>query len=256
MKAEPHRDPTLDTFTPVPAPPPRAMAVSHAYWFAMLAASVLGTNLGDLWAEILFSRRLTSLVSLLVICAVAIWYDRRSAPRQEIGYWIAIVAMRAAATNLADIFTHDLALGYVTVSIVLCALTFLIARFTSPDPAQGGSPRVDGVYWAAMFVAGLFGTVAGDLIHHTIGLYPASVLLCVALMGLILLRDRRAPASALLYWSIVMAERCAGTAVGDALASHRAIALGVPMATCCSTGLLIVALWLRGRPGTPSTRLA
>ena len=32
-------------------PAPRAMDVTYAYWFAMLAASALGTNLGDLWAE-------------------------------------------------------------------------------------------------------------------------------------------------------------------------------------------------------------
>jgi uncharacterized membrane-anchored protein len=100
-----------------------------------------------------------------------------------------------------------------------------------------------------MFIAGLFGTVAGDLIHHTIGLYPASVILCLALAGLILVRDVRAPASVLLYWSIIMVERCAGTAVGDALASRRAVALGVPLATICTGALLVVSLWLRARPG-------
>lgn len=85
-----------------------------------------------------------------------------------------------------------------------------------------------------MFIAGLFGTVAGDLIHHTMGLYTASAALCLARAGLILVRDIRAPASVLLYWSIIMAERCAGTAVGDALASRRAVALGVPMGTLFS----------------------
>ena len=226
---------------------PRAMEVSHAYWFAMFAASALGTNVGDLWAEILFPDRLTSLAALLVICAVAVWYDRRAAARTENGYWIAIVAMRAAATNLADIITHDLALGYVLVSIVLCVLTLVIARFTRPDFARGGSPRVNATYWMAMFIAGLFGTVAGDLIHHSIGLYAASAALCFALLGLILARDACAPTLALLYWSIVMAERCAGTAVGDALASRRAVALGVPLASVCTGVLMIIALWFRAR---------
>ena len=32
---------------------PRAMDVTHSYWFAMLAASAFDTNVGDLWAEIL-----------------------------------------------------------------------------------------------------------------------------------------------------------------------------------------------------------
>jgi uncharacterized membrane-anchored protein len=223
------------------------MEVSRSYWFAMLAASALGTNLGDLWAEILLPGRFTSLASLLCICAGAVWYDRRAAARTEGGYWLAIVVMRAAATNLADILTHDLALGYVQVSVLLALLTLIAARFTHPDYLRGGSPRVDGAYWTAMFVAGLFGTVAGDLIHHNIGLYSASAALCIMLASLILTRESRAPASVLLYWLIVMAERCAGTAVGDALASRRAVALGVPLASICTTALLIVSLWVRER---------
>ena len=158
--------------------------------------------------------------------------------------------MRAAATNLADIATHELALGYIAVSISLFGLTLITARLTNPDPANGGSPRVDFAYWSTMFIAGLFGTVAGDLIHHTIGLYMASAILCAALMALILLRDVRAPTSMVVYWLIVMSERLAGTAVGDALASHRAVALGLPIATTCSLALLLLSLWFRARIGS------
>jgi uncharacterized membrane-anchored protein len=124
-------------------------------------------------------------------------------------------------------------------------LTLIGARFTDPDLSRSGSPRVDGGYWIAMFIAGVFGTVAGDLIHHNIGLYTASAILCVALAALILVREARAPASMLLFWSIVMAERCAGTAVGDALASHRAVGLGVPVASVCTAFLTLASLWLR-----------
>lgn len=226
---------------------PRAMDVTRTYWFAMLAASALGTNVGDLWAEILFPGRWSSLAAMLLICAASVWYDRRAAARTEAGYWFAIVAMRAAATNLADIITHDLALGYVLASVLLGVLTLIAARFTDPDLSRSGSPRVDGAYWTAMFIAGVFGTVAGDLIHHNIGLYNASAALCFLLAGLIVVRETRAPVSMLLFWSIVMAERCAGTAVGDALASRRAIALGVPIASVCTGALTIIALWMRAR---------
>ena len=44
-----------------------------------------------------------------------------------------------------------------------------------------------------MFIAGVFGTVAGDLIHHNVGLYNASAALCVLLAGLILAREKSAP---------------------------------------------------------------
>jgi uncharacterized membrane-anchored protein len=221
---------------------PRAMDVTSDYWFAMLAASAFGTNAGDLWAEVLFPGRIASLASLLCICVAAVWYHRRAAARTEAGYWVAIVAMRAAATNLADILTHDLALSYVLAAVLLGVLTLVAARFTDPDFSRSGSPRVDGAYWAAMFIAGVFGTVAGDLIHHNIGLYNASAALCLLLAALIVARETTAPVSMLLFWSIVMAERCAGTAVGDALASRHAVGLGVPIASACTRiGALVLS---------------
>jgi hypothetical protein len=51
--------------TPAVASSPRGMEVTRSNWFAMLAASAFGTNVGDLWAEILFPGRTTSLASLL-----------------------------------------------------------------------------------------------------------------------------------------------------------------------------------------------
>jgi uncharacterized membrane-anchored protein len=229
------------------APAPRAMDVTYSYWLAMLAASAFGTNVGDLWAEIVFPGPFTSLASLLVVCVAAVWYHRR-APRTEAGYWVAIVAMRAAATNLADIITHNLALGYGLASVLLGVLTLLAARFTTPDFSRSGSPRVDGVYWIVMFIAGVFGTVAGDLIHHSIGLYSASAALCTSLATLILLREAWAPASMVLFWLIVMFERCAGTAVGDALASRRAVGLGIVIASLGTGTITIISLWIRARP--------
>ena len=73
------------------------MGVGWGYWLAMFAASVLGTNLGDLWAEDLLPGRFSSLAFLLAVCVGAALYDRRAAGWTEAGYWVAIVVMRAAA---------------------------------------------------------------------------------------------------------------------------------------------------------------
>lgn len=231
------------------------MEVTHSYWVAMLAASAFGTNVGDLWAEILFPGRMSSLTALMAVCIAAVWYHRRAFDRTEAGYWVAIVAMRAAATNVADAITHDLPLGYVLSSLILAGLTLIGARYTTPDYSRSGSPRVDGVYWVAMFLAGVFGTIAGDLTHHTIGLYTASAALCATLAGLIVIRENHAPVSVVLFWLIVMTERCAGTAVGDALASRRAVGLGVPIASVLTGVLTILSLWICARrPRRQQTR--
>ena len=225
--------------------PPRAMDTAHAYWPAMLAASALGTNLGDLWAGLLFHSRLASLGVMLALCAAAVWHDREQAARSEAGYWAAIVAMRAAATNLADMLLET-GFGYGPAAVLLWGVTVAAACLTRPGMGRDGSPLVDGRYWAAMFAAGLFGTVTGDWLQHVLGIYPASAMLCLALAGLILARGA-APRSMVLYWAIVMAERCAGTAVGDALASHRAMGLGLPLACVCTGAVTLLLLWMRGR---------
>ena len=77
----------------------------------MFAASAFGTNLGDFWADGLALGQLGSFASLASVCAVAVWGDSRAGGRTEVFYWIAIMALRAAATNLADFLTHDLAVG-------------------------------------------------------------------------------------------------------------------------------------------------
>ena len=231
----------------IAAPFRRAMAPTWPYWLAMLAASALGTNAGDLWAEVLLPGRFSSLAVLTAICAVAVRFDLQAAARSEAGYWIAIVMMRAAATNVADIMTHDLKTGYLGASVLLALLIAAAARFTRPDAARGSTPLVDGFYWLAMALAGVFGTVAGDMIHHTIGLLAASVILCTLLAGLVVARDTWGRSSVQLYWCIIMVERCAGTAVGDGLDSRRGLGLGLPLATVVTLGLTLLALWLRAR---------
>ena len=224
--------------------PPRSMDTAHAYWPAMLAASALGTNAGDLWAGPLLHGRPSSLGVMLALCAAAVWHDRARGTRTEAGYWAAVVAMRAAATNLADLLMET-GFGHGSAAILLWGVTVAAACLTRPGSGRGGSPLVDGRYWAAMFAAGLFGTVTGDLLQHVLGIYTASTVLCLTLAGLILARGA-ASRPIVLYWAIVMAERCAGTAVGDALASHQAVNLGLPLACVCTGGATLLLLWMRG----------
>jgi uncharacterized membrane-anchored protein len=221
----------------------RALDATAAYWLAMFAASAFGTNLGDLWLDDLSLRRLTSFGSLVAICAVAIWGDNRLSRRTEALYWTAVVALRAATTNLADFLTHDLRLSYVVVTVALTVLT-LLAGYTT-RPAAKGSPLIDRRYWLAMLLAGLVGTVGGDLAAHTYGLYPAALALSALLLVVLLIRARYFPAVMLIYWCAILTERTAATPVGDALASKRALGLGLPLATSITASLFVMALLLR-----------
>jgi hypothetical protein len=71
----------------------------------------IGTMVGERSSyNALFDDRAT-LASAMPI--VPIQRRRRLGLRSDVCYWIAVVALRAAATNLADFLTHDLGLSYL-----------------------------------------------------------------------------------------------------------------------------------------------
>ena len=153
--------------------------------------------------------------------------------------------MRAAATNLADFLTHDLAVGYPLATAVLGGGALLAGRFTWIGSGDR-SPMVDRWYWTAMLAAGVFGTVGGDLASRTVGLYAAAASLSLLLIAVLTAGWRLFPGAVMAYWCAVLAERCAATPVGDALASRHAADFGLPLAMAC-TGAAFLATSLLHR---------
>jgi uncharacterized membrane-anchored protein len=227
--------------------PARALGATPAYWFSMFAASALGTNLGDFTVDTLSLGRGVSFALLAVITGLAFWGDSWFARRTDAGYWVAIVTLRAAATNVGDVLTGDLSISYPVLMVVLGLSTLFAGCFTRIEKVAGTSPLVDARYWVAMLIAGIFGTVGGDFLSHAIGLYAAAAALCTAAVIVLAARSAFAAGSVLTYWCAVLVERCAGTPVGDALASHRALGLGMKLAMLCTGFLLMVGLLLRSR---------
>lgn len=230
----------------------RAMQTGPLFWLAMLAASALGTNLGDVFAGRLGLPGTVGCGLLVASSVLAIACDWQAGRRTELYYWIAIVVLRGAATNVADFLTEDLRLGFVPVLAVLAVATLLLgARTRAGAGTRVASPVIDGWYWTAMLVAGVFGTVGGDLMNRGVGLFASAGLLTVLLLAVLAVRQRWFPAAVLAYWIVVLAERCAGTPIGDGLASRRGVGLGLPVATACTAALFGAALawraWARGR---------
>ena len=196
-----------------------------------------------------------------MVCGLAIWGDRRAGGRSAFGYWVAIVVLRAAATNVADFMTERLALGFVAVGAGLVVLAVLAGSRTTPlrMGVQAASPLIDGWYWTAMFVGGVFGTVAGDLASRVVGVLPAAAVLTAVLLAVLAVRGRWAPGAMLGYWAAVLAERSAGTPIGDGLANRHGFGLGLGLATCITASLFGLALgwwaWTRrGAVGTGAER--
>jgi uncharacterized membrane-anchored protein len=232
----------------------RALDATPSYWFSMFAASALGTNLGDFAVGGIGDGRGASFAVLAAIATFGILLDRRSARRGELGFWLAIITLRAAATNVGDFLTHDMKIGYGTLTAVTGISTLIAGHYTRTDTWKR-SPHVDARYWIAMLIAGIFGTIGGDLLSHTVGLYAAAAILCSVTVLVVGARRwviaQAAGMEAVSYWCVVLAERGAGTPFGDGLASHRALGLGLAHAMMVTSALLAAALIVRRTLRTP-----
>jgi len=224
------------------------------YWLALCVASSLGCNTGDFFAS--FFGFLNGLPILLALFGLCLFAERRDEQPRQAYYWLTIIVVRTAATNLADFTDQRLgtaAYWVLTLLVVAALVARLLMSRASPDrhPAEGPLSRVDGLYWATMLVAGTLGTALGDFssFRSGLGLAGASMALSALVAVLIGLGSARLFASPrsqlfafpLYYWAVVVAIRTAGTSVGD----YFARVLGLPPSTLVFAALLtiVLALW-------------
>jgi len=231
------------------------------YWIALCLASIFGANMGDFFAHDIGLGHVAGLPFLAVAFAVVFVGERFDRKVHEAYYWLAIIIVRTAATNLADYFSVDLRLSKLWVMAGLAVLLTLVVAAAwrllwrdRPGNDDGGKAllRADYGYWLAMLIAGTLGTVMGDYFSHDLrlGHARASIVLSALLAPFLILGARRAIWSLPVYWTTIVLVRAAGTAVGDLLADL----LGLPLGTAAS-GLLFAAfllLW-QGPKAAPVT---
>jgi len=226
-------------------------ALGVRYWSAISVASVFGANLGDFVSHDLHLGHVRGLPPLAAVFSAVLLLERRERAHGEAYYWLAIVTLRTAATNLADLATHDLRLGYGWVIAGLAALMVAALWWSSARSAIMGAdtagrlPATNGLYWLTMLIAGTLGTALGDAVADDLGLGVglASGLLALCLAGLFALRKRAGFVSKSSYWVTIVGVRTTGTTMGD-LVAHM---LGLAPATF-GTGCLLAAVLVVWKP--------
>lgn len=225
-------------------------AIGPRYWVSIMIASICGANMGDFIPDVLKLSDLGGLLMLALIFAVIVLANQWSRRGNEALYWLAILVVRAAATNLADLGIHRTHLDYVTVSACLAALLVAILalrRASSLQPVTCGLPRTNGLYWLVMLTAGTLGTVLGDGIGHmihpiTVGV-PISAIIATGAVALILAQKTRldmASAGAASYWAAIVAIRTWGTNFGDIAAFFLSLPVSMMLSGLLLAGTLIV----------------
>ncbi len=207
------------------------------YWTALCLASIFGADLGDFAAHSLGLGHWRGLPVLALLFALTLWAARRGCPT-EAWYWVAIIIVRTAATNLADLQTHDIRLS--TPILMLC-YALLLACLVALSRRDAGVPRANGGFWASMLVAGTLGTVAGDGLSHMMAQGPAgsSALMSAVLAAAFLLVPALRAAPIVSFWLLVVLVRTWGTDVGDALADRIGLDADLLASGACFVGVLL-----------------
>lgn len=227
--------------------------IDPRYWVCIGMASVFGTNCGDFVSRFLNLGHVSGLPPLAAFFAFILIAERFAPIRTEIFYWLAIVTLRTAATNIGDLITNELDIGSwpAIVGLIVLMLMTLMPDFLRPSPrpalaeGQHGIPVTNLRYWTTMLLAGTLGTVGGDLAADELGLGTACIVFVVVFAILVALRSLPPLSGKVGYWLAIAAGRTMGTDVGDFLAAGDRLGLGLPRSTLL-TGMVLavtVLLW-------------
>jgi uncharacterized membrane-anchored protein len=227
--------------------------IDAGYWAAIVAASICGTNTGDLAAGPLGLGHVRGILPLAAIFLAIIWAEKLLDWTTVAFYWLAIIVLRTMATNIADFATHDLKLSYPVfvllligfMAVMIWADKFRIdATPQRPVAAIPALPNTDWSYWVVMLGAGVLGTALGDwLADDGPGVYWAS-LIGIPLFAGAVWAAYRYGLNKPWYWIAIAACRTWGTDIGDMLVALFRSAASRPVALWIST--VISALLLAG----------
>jgi uncharacterized membrane-anchored protein len=224
--------------------------IDARYWTAITMASIFGTNMGDYYAHESGLGLIGGMPILMALAALAFILERFDRMSHQIYYWLVIILIRTAATNIADYLAFRAHLNAIGLSIGLALLLgFLAVRRTlrsgvdSPGARGGrlGLPVTDARYWTGMLTAGVLGTVLGDVCAHAVGVGTAALMLGAVLAVALSLGGRGLLQTAQYYWLTIAVARTAGTAIGDWFAEGDTLHLGLNASTLL-TGIAFVSV--------------
>ena len=228
--------------------------INVRYWIAISIASMCGTNFGDFFPDVLHIETAAAMAVLAILFAALVVIDGAIRRGGEAFYWLSILVVRAAATQLADFSIGQAHLSYSLVTGVLAALLVALVilqhRASRSKSATVDLPPTNGCYWFTMLTAGALGTVVGDGLGHSFGPVSTGVPLSAAmatvvLAAILIARNRFALASTSNYWLAVVAVRWWGTNTGDIFAYVSSLI--VSMVATGAVMALVLLLW-RQRP--------
>jgi uncharacterized membrane-anchored protein len=232
-------------------------AVGPRYWTSIVVASLCGANIGDAASDGFGLSGTAGFAMFAVAFATIVSINQRSRGGHESLFWIAIIIVRAAATNIADLAIGHFHLSYLTTTAGLTGLLMVVLAIISASSAEavGRVSRTGFGYWTAMLIAGTLGTVLGDGIGRAISPVTVGVPVsaCIAAATVALVFAYRAingvtAAETPSYWAAIVAIRALGTNLADIAAYLLSLPFSIALSGLLLTGILTA--WQNPRPWT------
>lgn len=174
------------------------------YWTTIIASTTVGTTLADFADRSLGIGYAggSSLLLVLLLGSLFAWHrsmgsiavETVAEPKAEMFYWLTIMCSQTLGTALGDWVADTAGLGYTGGMLIFGGLLAITAAFYF----WTGISRTL-LFWAAFILTRPLGAVLGDFLDKPVvngGLalsrYSASLVLLVAIIGMILLFKQRA----------------------------------------------------------------
>lgn len=243
------------------AEPPRGDAdwrvkvpqVALAFWVVKTLCTPVGeTGAGVLAAGAGLGREPAhGVLALLLLAALVVQLRSRSYTPWK--YWLTVVLMSVAGTQLTHLFTGRFgASPYASASVFALLLALTLAAWWRAEGTLSiraiATPRRELFYWAAILFAFALGTAVGDLAAAVLHLsFVRGAAAFGALVAMVWLIWRLGGSAVLAFWVAYVLTRPFGAALGDLLTqarSHGGLGMGALWtgALFLSAIVLLVAL--------------
>jgi uncharacterized membrane-anchored protein len=158
--------------------------ITLGFWLAKVVATTLGEVAGDAIAQTLDLGYVAGLGITLGLLAAFLVVQLRADRYHPLFFWATIVGTTTAGTEIADVSTHTLHLGYIGTSAILfggmlLTLGLWCSRRATCDVNAVVDRESELFFWIAVLFSNSLGTAFGDGLVYVFGLtYTTGSLVC------------------------------------------------------------------------------
>jgi len=203
--------------------------ITLGFWLAKVTATTLGEVAGDAIAQTLNLGYVAGLAITLAMLAAFLVAQVRADHYRPLLFWATIVGTTTAGTEIADLSTHTLSLGYNATSAILfggmlLTLGVWYLRRGTCDVSAVVDRESELFFWVAVLFSNSLGTAFGDGLVYVFGLtYTTGSLVCMVVIGVVLLLHYVARVNAaLIFWAAFVFTRPFGADFGNLLTKEAA----------------------------------